>query len=104
MQTSDKQHVGRELASYGKVMHELFKHWIAVKRWEIIKRTKQLDQQEQFARSVSIRTLAGMKRHLQPEDWQKGQRFYKELDHVDLSSSDDLVIEDVLRRCGVSLN
>ena len=98
MKSSDRQHVGRELEAYGKTMYELFKHMLAIKRWEHVKKVRRLEREEEAARAVSIKTVGGMKRFLQPDDWTKLQRFYLELDRVDMTSSDDVVIDDVLRR------
>ena len=96
MKSSDRQHVNQQLANYGDVMREAFKHMIALKRWDSLGRP--LDPQEKHARGVSIYHMARFKRFLQPDDWTKLQRFYLELDRVDMTSSDDVVIDDVLRR------
>ena len=98
LNSKDRQHVGRELEAYGTTMHELFKHMLAIKRWEHVKKNRRLEREEDAARAVSIKTVGGMKRFLQPDDWTKLQRFYLELDRVDMTSSDDVVIDDVLRR------
>ena len=96
--TNERQHVKRELSGYGKTMHELFKHMLAIKRWEHVKKNRQLEPQEEAIRLVSVRTVRGMRRFLQPDDWTRLQRFYLELDRVDMTSGDDVVIDDVMRR------
>ena len=96
---SDRQHVNQQLANYGDVMREAFKHMIALKRWDSLGRP--LDPQEKHARGVSIYHMARFKRFLQPDDWTKVQAFYKGLAQADLTGSEDNIIEEVLHRFGL---
>lgn len=95
---SERQHIARELAGYGKVMHEAFKHMIALKRWDKLGRP--LDKRESMARGVSVYSMAKFKRLLPREDWVKIQAFTAALADVDLADSEDNIIDDVLHRLG----
>ena len=97
---TDKQHVGRELEAYGKVMHQLFGFLIALHRFHKAGIDK-LTKEEQMARATLVQTVARMQRFLQPEDRDKLKRFSLELSKADLSDSDDLIIETILHRHGV---
>lgn len=99
--TSDRQHVTKELASYGKAMHEVFRHMIALRRFELAGVDK-LDREETAARAIIVRTVAKFKRFLQPDDWNRIQWFYAGLKEADMTTNDDQLIEDVLHRYGVS--
>jgi hypothetical protein len=96
--TSERQHVNQQLAQYGGVMYEAFKHMIALKRWEKAGGPK--TPQEKMARGVSVHSMARFKRLLPREDWQKIERFTVALNEANLADSEDTIIDDVLYRLG----
>lgn len=100
--TSERQHVAKELAQYGKVMYELFKHLIALHRYHasVEGHYDKLTKQEQMARATILRTVAGMQRYLPMEDRNKLKAFSKALYQANLADGEDAIIDDVLHRLG----
>ena len=97
--TSERQHIQQELDSYGTVMREAFKHMISLKRWEGAGGPR--TPQEKMARGVSVHTMARFKRLLPKEDWAKIERFTVALNGIDLSGSEDQIIENTLYKLGL---
>lgn len=96
--TSERQHIAKELANYGRVMHEVFKHMICLKRWDALGRP--LNPQEKMARGVSVHSMARFKRLLSKDDWDKVKAFTAALTNANLADSEDTIIDDVLHRLG----
>ena len=98
--SSERQHTQQQLANYGTVMREAFKHMIALKRWEQVGMDK-MTPPEKVARGVSIHSMARFRRLLQPDDWDKVKAFTAALSRVNLADKDDNIIDDVMHGLGL---
>ena len=98
---SERQHTQQQLANYGTVMREAFKHMIRLKRWDAVGMDK-MTAAEKVAKGVSLYHMARLKRFLQPDDWNKVKAFTAALSKVNLADKDDNIIDDVMYLLGLS--